>query len=160
MQSSTKLFINVAASILGVALAGGAAFAATGSLTGSDAPGQVLQVAGVGPASAEASGTAVANADAEAKGLFGTEVSATEGSELGASTDGTATAQSAGNAQASVNTADPVEPSVAAKDASSVAGSETGMSVSAWGETHAGVEIVGLGAAVSVDVTTSIGAGN
>ena len=72
MKTSSKLLVTGAASILGVALAGGGAYAATGSLTPADAPGQVLQVSGVGPAFAHASGTAKAHANANAKGLVGT----------------------------------------------------------------------------------------
>lgn len=71
MKTSTKLIVTGAASVLGVALAGGA-YAATGSLTTADAPGQVLQVSGVGPAAGHASATAKAHANANAKGLFGT----------------------------------------------------------------------------------------
>ena len=70
MKTSTKLIATGAASVLGVALAGGA-YAATGSLTTADAPGQVLQVSGVGPAAGHASATAKAHANANAKGLFG-----------------------------------------------------------------------------------------
>jgi len=62
MKTSTKLSVTVAASMLGVALAATGAYAATGALTTRDAPGQVLQVSGVGPASAHATPTARANA--------------------------------------------------------------------------------------------------
>jgi len=48
MKTSTKLIVTGAASLLGIALATGAAYAATGSLTAADAPGRVLQVIGVG----------------------------------------------------------------------------------------------------------------
>lgn len=72
MKTSRKLLVTGAASMLGVALVAGGAFAATGSLTPGDAPGQVLQVHGIGPASAHASDTAKAHANANAKGLFGT----------------------------------------------------------------------------------------
>jgi len=58
--------------MLGVALAAGGAYAATGSLTPADSPGQVLQVSGVGPAAAHAGDTAMENANPNAKGLFGT----------------------------------------------------------------------------------------
>jgi hypothetical protein len=70
MKTSSKLLVTGAASMLGVALAAGGAYAATGSLTTADAPGQVLQVSGVGPASTHASDTAKAHANANAKGLF------------------------------------------------------------------------------------------
>jgi len=72
MKTSSKLLVTGAASMLGVALAAGGAYAATGSLTPADAPGQVLQVSGVGPASAHASDTAKAHANPNAKGLFDT----------------------------------------------------------------------------------------
>lgn len=71
MKPSTKMIVTGAAGVLGVAMAAGVAQAATGSLTSADAPGQVLQVSGVGPAAGHASPTAVAHANANAKGLFG-----------------------------------------------------------------------------------------
>ena len=61
-KTSTKLGMVAAASMLGVALAASGAYAATGALTTRDAPGQVLQVTGVGPASDQATPTAHANA--------------------------------------------------------------------------------------------------
>lgn len=72
MKTSSKLLVTGAASMLGVALVAGGAYAATGSLTPADAPGQVLQVSGVGPAATHASVTAKAHANANAKGLLGT----------------------------------------------------------------------------------------
>ena len=62
MKTSTRLSMTAAASMLGVALAASGAYAATGALTTRDAPGQVLQVSGVGPASDQANPTAHANA--------------------------------------------------------------------------------------------------
>jgi len=62
MKTSTKLSVTVAASLLGVALAASGAYAATGALATRDAPGQVLQVSGVGPASDHATPTVPANA--------------------------------------------------------------------------------------------------
>ena len=151
MKSSTKLITTAAASILGVALAGGAAYAATGSLTVADAPGQVLKVSGVGPASAHASGTAEANADANAKGLFGSDVAAE--TEAGVEAEATV------DADATVDpTAAPVEPRVAAEDASTVKGSETGQSVSAWAHTNGAVRAVDPAAAASVDATVGVNA--
>lgn len=50
MKTSTKLSVTVAASLLGVALAAGGAYAATGSLTAADAPGRVLQASGIAQA--------------------------------------------------------------------------------------------------------------
>jgi hypothetical protein len=60
-KTSTKLSVAAAASMLGIALASGA-YAATGALATRDAPGQVLQVSGVVPASDHA--TPAAHADA------------------------------------------------------------------------------------------------
>jgi hypothetical protein len=71
MKMSTKLIVTGAASVLGVALAAGGAYAATGSMTTADVPGRVLQVSGVGPASAHAGATAMAHASPNAKGLRG-----------------------------------------------------------------------------------------
>lgn len=146
MKSSTKLITTAAASILGVALAGGAAYAATGSLTVADAPGQVLKVSGVGPASAHASETATLNADANAQGLFGSDVS-TE-AEAEATVDADATVEP---------TVTAAPPRVAAENASTVKGSETGQSVSTWAQTKAAVEAVDPAAAVSVDADVSVG---
>jgi hypothetical protein len=64
LNKSAKLITTGAASILGVALAAGGAWAASGSLTVSEAPGQVLQVEGIGPASLHASDTAKMHANA------------------------------------------------------------------------------------------------
>ena len=150
MKSSTKLITTAAASILGVALAGGAAYAATGSLTVADAPGQVLKVSGVGPASAHASETATTNANANARGLFGDEVTA--------EADADATADATSETETSTDTATAVEPRVAAENASTVKGSETGQSVSAWAHAKNGVEAVDPAAALSVGVDASIGA--
>jgi hypothetical protein len=61
-KTSTKLGMAAAASMLGVALAATGAYAATAELTTRDAPGQVLQVSGVGPASDHATPTAHADA--------------------------------------------------------------------------------------------------
>jgi len=61
-KPSTKLLATGVASLLGVALAAGGVNAAAGALTAADAPGQVLQVSGVGPGSAQASAPAKANA--------------------------------------------------------------------------------------------------
>jgi hypothetical protein len=71
MKTSTKLIATGAASVLGVALAVGGASAATGSLSVANAPGHVLQVSGVAPASAHASGTDPTHANPNAKGLSG-----------------------------------------------------------------------------------------
>src|SRR5450759_713584 len=62
MKTSTKLSVAAAASVLGAALAAGGAYAATGALTTRDAPGQVLQVSGVGPETIHATPTVPAKA--------------------------------------------------------------------------------------------------
>ena len=72
MKASTKLGMTAVAGLLGVALATGGAYAATGALSAADAPGQVLKVSGVAPAADHASATAREHANANAKGLFGT----------------------------------------------------------------------------------------
>jgi hypothetical protein len=69
MKISTKVVVAGAASLLGVAMVAGGAYAATGSPTAADAPGRVLQVSGLGPAAANA--TAAAHANTNARGLFG-----------------------------------------------------------------------------------------
>lgn len=69
MKTSTKLLATGVASLLGVTLAAGGVNAAAGALTAADAPGQVLQVSGVGPASAQSN--APAKADANAKSPSG-----------------------------------------------------------------------------------------
>ena len=69
MKVSSKLIAIGAASVLGVALAAGGAQAASGALTARDAPGQALQVSGVGPASAQANPTATAHTNPNTKGL-------------------------------------------------------------------------------------------
>ena len=71
MKISTKVVVAGAASLLGVAMVAGGAYAATGSPTAGDGPGRVLQVSGAGPAAAHASTTAVAHANTNARGLFG-----------------------------------------------------------------------------------------
>lgn len=53
MKTSTRLLATGVAGLLGVALAAGVTTAAS-ALTAADVPGQVLQVSGVGPASAQA----------------------------------------------------------------------------------------------------------
>lgn len=139
MNKSTKLIMTGAASILGIALAAGGAYAATGSLTVSDAPGQVLKVSGIGPASLHASDTAKLHANENARGLFGT-------SENSATTEGDASTEG--------NAVTPVAPQVASKDASTVKGNLTGQEISAWAHLHAGVEVVTPGVAVSVHGST------
>jgi hypothetical protein len=173
MKTSTKLITTAAASILGVAIAAGGAYAATGTLTATEAPGQVLQVSGVGPASAHARDTALAHANANAKGLFGTEADAAAAAAAAATaapeaeagvaepdeqTAVTGNSQSEQGAKSSTNTAAPVAPSIASQEASTVKGSETGKQVSAWAHTQSEVETVAPDAAVSVDGSASISA--
>src|ERR1035437_2976297 len=69
MKTSTKLLATGVASLLGIAFAAAGVNVAAGALTAADAPGQVLQVSGVGPASAQAS--APAKADVNAKSPSG-----------------------------------------------------------------------------------------
>jgi len=64
MIISTKLIVTGAASLFVVALATGGVFLGTGVFTAADTPGQVLQVSGVGPVSANSSPTARAQATA------------------------------------------------------------------------------------------------
>lgn len=65
MTKSSDLIVIGAASVLGVVLVAGGAYAATGSLTVGDAPGQVLQVSGIELASGHPSVTAHAGRDAK-----------------------------------------------------------------------------------------------
>jgi hypothetical protein len=69
MKTSTKLIATGAASVLGIALAIGGAQAASGPLTVRDAPGHVVQVSGVVPASAHVTRTATAHANPSPKGV-------------------------------------------------------------------------------------------
>lgn len=93
MKTSTKLFATGAASLLGIALVAGGAHAATGALSAADAPGQVLQVSGVVPASTQASATAKANANTNAKGLFGSPAAPARAKAKSASTSSPAPAR-------------------------------------------------------------------
>lgn len=136
MNKTSKLIVSGAAGILGVVLAAGGAYAVGGTLTISDAPGQVLQVDGVGPASDHASDQAELHANEHAKGIFGTSTEATVEGEVDASAEG--------------DTVTPVAPQDASKDASTVRGSLTGQEISAWAKAHAGVEVVTPGGAVVV----------
>ena len=154
VKTSTRVIATTAASILGVALAVGGAYAATGSLTVSDAPGQVLKVDGVGPASAHASDTAKAHANSNARGLFGTTADAEADSDTTAETDGTdeTTTETDQGLESSADAVTPVEPRVAAKDASTVKGNETGKQIKAWAHAKGDVETVAPDAAVSLEV--------
>ena len=68
-EISTRVIMVGAASVLGVALVAGGAYTARGSITVADVPGTVLQVSGVGSASAAGSLAATAHSSPGAKGL-------------------------------------------------------------------------------------------
>jgi hypothetical protein len=148
MKKSTKLVMTAAASLLGVALAAGGAYATGGSITVSDAPGQVLETTGVyGPAYAHASENAKTHANANAKGIFGT-------SGEGVVKDKTSKAQEDTDAKTeadvkSDSTAD--VPREAAKNASTEKG-QTGVTVKEWAQAKNHVEVVAPDAAVDVKV--------
>ena len=148
MNKSTKLIMTGAASLLGVALAAGGAYAATGTLSVSDAPGQVLKVSGVAPAAAHANQNALDHASEDARGLFGS-VTETAETDADASVEGTTSTETEVTA---------VAPSEASKDASTVQGSETGQSVKAWAHEKNSVEVVAPGAAVTVEADVAVGA--
>ena len=93
IKPSSKLFTTGAASLLGVALVAGGAHAATAALSSADSPGQVLQVSGVVPASTQASATASAHANTNAKGLFGSPAAPARAKAEGASTSSPAPAR-------------------------------------------------------------------
>ena len=93
MKTSTKLFATGAASLLGVALVAGGAHAATAALSSADSPGQVLKVSGVVPASTQASATASAHANTNAKVLFGSPAAPARAKTKGASTSSPAPAR-------------------------------------------------------------------
>jgi len=86
MKASTKLGMTAVAGLLGVALATGGAYAATGALSASDAPGQVLKVSGVAPAAVHASDTARVHANDNAKFLRGTTLAAPKATGLARAT--------------------------------------------------------------------------
>jgi hypothetical protein len=160
MKTSTRLIITGAASILGVALAAGGAYAATGI---TDAPGQALKLSGVGPAASKASSQALSTANSAAKGLYG-DATATPTPTATADASATATATATpGNAAASAqgsasstNTAAPVAPSIASKQASTVKGDLTGKEISAWAQST--VQTVAPNAAVTVGANVTAGA--
>lgn len=163
MKTSTRLIITGAASILGVALAAGGAYAATGI---TDAPGQALKLSGVGPAASKASSQALSTANSAAKGLYG-DATATPTPTATADASATATATATpGNAAASAksaqgvasstNTAAPVAPSIASKQASTVKGDLTGKEISAWAQST--VQTVAPNAAVTVGAGLTAGA--
>ena len=86
MKASTKLGMTAVAGLLGVALATGGAYAATGALSAADAPGHVLKVSGVAPAAVHASDTARLHANDNAKFLRGTTPAAATATGLARAT--------------------------------------------------------------------------
>lgn len=158
MKKSTKLIMTAAGSLLGVALAAGGAYATGGSITVSDEAGQVLEVPGVGPAYAHASDNAKAHANPNAKGIFGTSGEGivkdkTKTPKVDADTDADADA----DADVKSNSgADVTVPREAAKDASTVKGSETGETVKEWAHAKKDVEVVAPDAAVDVKVDADV----
>ncbi len=152
MKKSTKLIMTAAGSLLGVALAAGGAYATGGSITVSDAPGQVLKISGVGPASTHASDNAKAHANANARGIFGTstdDATDTKTKTPKADTNTDADVESNSGAEATV-------PREAAKNASTVKGSETGETVKEWAHAKNNVEVVTPDAAIDVKVDADV----
>jgi len=139
VKKTTKIILTSAASLLGVALATGGAFAATGSI---DAPGQTLKTSGIAPAATHANATALTHANAHAKGLFGIPAS---------STGETAATSSGANTADTTPPVSPVAPSIASKDASTVKGRLTGEEISAWAHQHTTVHAVAPDAGISVE---------
>jgi hypothetical protein len=155
MKKSTKLIMTGAASLLGVALAAGGAYATTG-LSVSDAPGQLLKISGIAPASAHANQNALDHANKNAKGLFGITTDATTDTDTSADTS-TKSDTDTSTDDTTPTEATPVAPRDAAAKASTVKGSETGQSVSAWAHEKNGVEVVAPPAAVSLPSEATVG---
>jgi hypothetical protein len=158
MKKSTKLIMTGAASLLGVALAAGGAYATTG-LSVSDAPGQLLKISGIAPAS-NANQNALDHANKNAKGLFGVTMDATTDADASADTSTKADTDTDTDTSANADTsteATPVAPRDAAANASTVKGSDTGQSVSAWAHEKNGVEVVAPPAAVSLPSEATVG---
>ena len=83
MITITKLVVSGAASLFGVALVAGGALPSTAALTIDNAPGQVLQVSGVGPNSAYPSVTVKAPATATTLATHDATHDATHGATHG-----------------------------------------------------------------------------
>jgi hypothetical protein len=156
MKKSTKLIMTGAASLLGVALAAGGAYATSG-LSVSDAPGQLLKISGIAPASAHANQNALDHANENAKGLFGSTPDATADADVSSDTSAESDADASADATTPAEVT-PVAPRDAAANASTVKGNETGQSVSAWAHAKNGVEVVAPPAAVSLGSDVSVGA--
>lgn len=162
MKISTKLIATGAASLFGVALAVGGAYAATGSLTVPEAAGQVLKISGVGPAAAHASTTAKAHADANAYGLFGSTVSATPSAGTDATSApevrSTAAANAAGTAAGKAETPSPAS-STAANSSSSTATTSHPAAASGGATSGTHVDVVAPNAAISLGLGVSASGG-
>jgi hypothetical protein len=154
MNKSTKLIMTGAASLLGVALAAGGAYATGNALSTTDAPGQVMQLQGIGPASAHASDNAKTHANENARGLFGISSDTEADTDTTTETDTTKSDTSA-NSTSSTEASVPRE---AAKNASTVKGNETGMTVKEWAQTKNDVEVVAPDEAVSVTPDATVNA--
>ena len=165
MKTSTKVIVATAAGILSAGLATAGAFAATGSLSVSDAPGQVLKLGGVGPAAGHANKQALSHADENAKGLFGgtptptptptpTAIPIPTSSPVSgdASTDTSDEPDADDPTTGTTPTADEKDSSTAKGDAK---GDANGDAVSAWAKAHGGAQVVTPPAAVDVQVDGS-----
>lgn len=128
MFMSTKLITTTAAGILGVALAAGGAYAATGSLSLSDSTGHVLDLSGVGT-SLHGGGSADVHANTDSDGQQ--DVTA----DTDATVEGRQNVDSKGTEKTSDDTSEGTEP-----------GEKNGASV----ETRDEVQIVAPGSAISI----------
>ncbi|WP_308466575.1 hypothetical protein [Rathayibacter soli] len=152
MKMLTKVVVATATGVLSVGLATAGAFAATGSLSVTDAPGQVLKLDGVGPAANHANQQALSHASKHAKGLFGTSTAVptpTEAPSVTAPTSGEATADTSTTVKATTPS-NGVVPRTAAQDASTVKGSQTGSEISTWAKSNGGAQVVAPPAAVDI----------
>jgi hypothetical protein len=159
MKTLTKIIVATATGVLSVGVATAGAFAATGSLSVADAPGQTLKLDGVGPAADHASDNALTHANEHAKGLFGSTPTAAPTAVPTPAPTATSSTDVSTSGSATVTTPDAVAPTTAAKDASNVKGSLTGSEVSAWAQTHSGAQVVTPPAAVDVNSGVSAHAG-
>ena len=161
MKTSTKVIAATAAGILSAGIATAGAFAATGSLSVSDTPGQVLKLSGVGPAAAHASKEALSHANQNAKGLFGdlpTSVPTPTGLPVPTSTPVSGDASNDTSATAKANA--PTSGAAATKGSSTAKGDANGDAVSAWAKANGGAQVVTPPAAVDVQVDLSAKAGH
>lgn len=158
MKMFPKVAVAIASGVLSVGLGTAGAFAATGSLSVADQPGQALKLQGVAPAAGHASKQALEHASKNAKGLFGTASTAVPTPSASASADASsqasvtnegASAQTGATAGAAA-TVTPVAPTTAAKQASTVKSDLTGKEVSAWAKSHHSAQVVTPPAAVEL----------